>query len=209
MNLLARLNTSARLKRGLDIAGALLGLVLLSPVMLAAALCIRITMGGPVLFRQERTGRGGGIFTLYKLRTMRDGAHLPDEVRLTSAGSLLRSLSIDELPQFYNVLRGEMSLVGPRPLLPEYLPLYSAEQRRRLDAQPGITGWTQVSGRNSISWDEKFRRDAWYVDHATNSLDIVILFKTLGKVLLRDGINQSGIATVSRFCPSPLEGTES
>ena len=209
MKLLAGLNTSARLKRAFDVAGALAGLVLLSPLMLAAALCIRITMGGPVLFKQARTGRGGRIFTLYKLRTMRDGAHLPDADRLTALGDLFRSLSIDELPQFYNVLRGEMSLVGPRPLLPEYLPFYSAEQRRRLDVQPGITGWTQVGGRNSISWEEKFRLDVWYVDHATNSLDLAILFKTLGKVLLRDGINQPGLATVARFCPSALEGTKS
>jgi len=199
------MNSSARLKRAIDIAGALAATVLFAPVMLAAAFFIVATMGRPVFFRQKRTGLNGEIFTLLKFRTMRQGAHLPDAVRMTASGKLLRNLSIDELPQLWNVLRGEMSLVGPRPLLPEYLPYYTAAQRRRHDARPGITGWAQVHGRNALTWDEKFTLDAWYVDHATNRLDVLILLKTVHRVLSRDGINERGSATVTPFCASDLK----
>jgi lipopolysaccharide/colanic/teichoic acid biosynthesis glycosyltransferase len=206
MRTLVAVNTSVRLKRAIDIAGALAGLVLSGPVMLAAALYIRLAMGGPVVFRQQRTGKDGSVFTLFKFRTMRDGAHLPDAERLTAAGIFLRSLSIDELPQFWNVLRGDMSLVGPRPLLPHYTPHYTAAQRRRLDVKPGITGWAQVHGRNALGWDEKFRLDAWYVDHAANSLDLKIMFQTAVTILTRHGISQAGCATVPMFVP--CEGGE-
>jgi lipopolysaccharide/colanic/teichoic acid biosynthesis glycosyltransferase len=201
MKTLAALNTSAGLKRTIDIAGALAGLLLSAPVMLAAAAYIRLSMGSSVLFRQQRAGKDGAIFTLFKFRTMREGAHLPDAERLTAAGMLLRSLSIDELPQFWNVLRGDMSLVGPRPLLPHYTPHYTAAQRRRLDVKPGITGWAQVHGRNALSWDEKFRLDTWYVDHATNSLDLMVMFQTAVTILTRHGINQPGSASASMFVP--------
>jgi lipopolysaccharide/colanic/teichoic acid biosynthesis glycosyltransferase len=206
MKTFAAINASARLKRVLDIAGALTGLVLAAPVMLAAAVYIRLTMGGGVLFRQERTGKDGATFTLFKFRTMRDGAGLSDAERLTPAGILLRSLSIDELPQFWNVLRGEMSLVGPRPLLPHYLSHYTAAQRRRLDVKPGITGWAQVRGRNELVWEEKFRLDGWYVDHASNLLDLKILLQTVLAVITRHGISQAGSATVPMFVP--CEGGE-
>jgi lipopolysaccharide/colanic/teichoic acid biosynthesis glycosyltransferase len=206
MKTLAALNGSARLKRAIDIAGALAGLLLSAPAMLAAAVYIRLTMGGPVLFRQQRSGKDGGVFTLLKFRTMRDGAHLADAERLTPAGILLRSLSIDELPQFWNVLRGDMSLVGPRPLLPHYTPHYTAAQRRRLDVKPGITGWAQVHGRNALGWDEKFRLDAWYVEHAANLLDLEIMLQTAVTILTRHGINQAGSATVPMFVP--CEGGE-
>jgi lipopolysaccharide/colanic/teichoic acid biosynthesis glycosyltransferase len=161
-------------------------------------------MGSPVLFRQARTGLYGRHFTLLKLRTMTsatgpDGAPLPDASRLTRFGRFLRRTSLDELPQLWNVLRGDMSLVGPRPLLPEYLPLYSSDQVRRHDVKPGITGWAQVNGRNGISWDDKFRLDAWYVDHQSLWLDLRILLLTVRKVLLGDGVNQSRDTTMEPF----------
>jgi sugar transferase EpsL len=201
-------HSSGHVKRAIDVAVSVLLLVLSAPVMLAAAAYIYLSMGRPLLFRQQRTGIRGDLFTMLKFRTMREGADLPDAARLTPAGALLRSLSIDELPQLWNVLRGEMSLVGPRPLLPEYLPRYSQSQRRRLEVQPGITGWAQVSGRNAISWDEKFRLDVWYVDHLSNRLDLEILCKTAGKVLSRDGISEMGQVTVTRFCGSAFDGGE-
>jgi lipopolysaccharide/colanic/teichoic acid biosynthesis glycosyltransferase len=201
MKTLAALHTSARLKRAIDIAGALAGLLLSAPVMLAAALYILLTMGGAVLFLQQRSGKDGAVFTLLKFRTMHEGAHLPDAERLTAAGTLLRSLSIDELPQFWNVLRGDMSLVGPRPLLPHYAPHYTPAQRRRLDVKPGITGWAQVHGRNALGWEEKFRLDAWYVDHASASLDLKIMLQTAVTILTRHGVNQAGSATVPMFVP--------
>jgi lipopolysaccharide/colanic/teichoic acid biosynthesis glycosyltransferase len=207
MRITAAPNSSLRLKRAIDVAGALAAAVLFAPVMLAAAVSIFATMGRPIFFRQKRTGLNGEIFTLLKFRTMREGAH-PDAVRMTPTGKLLRNLSIDELPQLWNVLRGKMSLVGPRPLLPEYLPLYTAGQRRRHDAKPGITGWAQIHGRNTLAWDEKFKLDAWYVDHATNRLDLLILLKTVHKVLSRDGINQRGSATAAPFRPADLEKRE-
>jgi lipopolysaccharide/colanic/teichoic acid biosynthesis glycosyltransferase len=208
MKTIAALNSSTRLKRAIDVAGALAATVLFAPVMLAAAVSIFATMGRPIFFRQKRTGLNGEIFTLVKFRTMREGAHLPDAVRMTASGRLLRNLSVDELPQLWNVLRGEMSLVGPRPLLPEYLPRYTAGQRRRHDAKPGITGWAQIHGRNALTWDEKFKLDAWYVDHATNRLDLLILLRTVHKVLSRDGINQRGSATATPFCPPDFEQSE-
>ena len=208
MRVLGLLNSSARVKRIVDLAGALAALAIFAPVMLATAAYIRIAMGGPVLFRQERTGKGGAIFTLFKFRTMREG-QLPDALRLTPAGALLRSLSLDELPQLWNVLRGEMSLVGPRPLLPQYLPHYTAFQRRRFDVKPGITGWSQVHGRNTLKWEEKFRLDVSYVEKASLTLDLAILLKTVFTVLGRTGINQPGMATVSLFAPSTCEGRDS
>jgi lipopolysaccharide/colanic/teichoic acid biosynthesis glycosyltransferase len=163
-----------------------------------------VSLGAPVLFRQRRTGLQGQLFTLVKFRTMRDardrrGEPLTDAERLTRLGRILRSTSMDELPELWNVLRGDMSLVGPRPLLPEYLPLYSREQLRRHHVLPGITGWAQVNGRNELSWEEKFRLDVWYVDHRSLALDLRVLLLTVKRVLLRDGINQSGHATVSYF----------
>ena len=191
-------------KRLLDIIIAAAALVLLSPVLLLLAWQIRRKLGTPVLFRQVRPGRGGIPFVMYKFRTMRDAADengrpLPDAERLTPFGRKLRAASLDELPELWNVLKGDMSLVGPRPLLMEYLPLYNAEQRRRHLVRPGITGWAQVNGRNAILWPEKFRLDVWYVENRSLLLDIKILFLTVKKVLDRSGINSEGEATVTKF----------
>lgn len=191
-------------KRLLDIIIAAAALVLLSPVLLLLAWQIRRKLGTPVLFRQVRPGRGGIPFVMYKFRTMRDaedenGRPLPDAERLIPFGRKLRAASLDELPELWNVLKGDMSLVGPRPLLMEYLPLYNAEQRRRHLVRPGITGWAQVNGRNAISWPEKFRLDVWYVENRSLLLDIKILFLTVKKVLDRSGINSEGEATATKF----------
>ena len=191
-------------KRLLDIIIAAAALVLLSPVLLLLARQIRRKLGTPVLFRQVRPGRGGIPFVMYKFRTMRDaedenGRPLPDAERLTPFGRKLRAASLDELPELWNVLKGDMSLVGPRPLLMEYLPLYNAEQRRRHLVRPGITGWAQVNGRNAISWPEKFRLDVWYVENRSLLLDAKILFLTVKKVLGRSGINSEGEATAAKF----------
>ena len=191
-------------KRLLDIIIAAAALVLLSPVLLLLAWQIRRKLGTPVLFRQVRPGRGGISFVMYKFRTMRDaedenGRPLPDAERLTPFGRKLRAASLDELPELWNVLKGDMSLVGPRPLLMEYLPLYNAEQRRRHLVRPGITGWAQVNGRNAILWPEKFRLDVWYVENRSLLLDIKILFLTVKKVLDRSGINSEGEATAAKF----------
>lgn len=191
-------------KRLLDIIIAAAALVLLSPVLLLLAWQIRRKLGTPVLFRQVRPGRGGIPFVMYKFRTMRDAADengrpLPDAERLIPFGRKLRAASLDELPELWNVLKGDMSLVGPRPLLMEYLPLYNAEQHRRHFVRPGITGWAQVNGRNAISWPEKFRLDVWYVENRSLLLDIKILFLTVKKVLDRSGINSEGEATVTKF----------
>lgn len=191
-------------KRLFDLILASLALILLSPLLLLTALAVRLGLGKPVLFRQPRPGYKGRIFTLYKFRTMRDvlapdGTPLPDERRLTALGRLLRATSLDELPELINVLRGEMSLVGPRPLLVKYLPLYTPEQMRRHDVLPGITGWAQINGRNTLTWQEKFRLDVWYVDHWSLWLDVKILFLTVWKVLRREGISQPGQATASEF----------
>ena len=192
------------LKRPLDALIAAAALVVFAPAMLAVALAIRLTMGCPVLFRQQRPGLHGQPFTLLKFRTMTDqrgpdGALLPDAARLTPLGRFLRRTSLDELPQLINVLRGEMSLVGPRPLLMEYLPLYTPRQARRHEVRPGITGWAQVQGRNSLTWEQKFDLDVDYVDRHSLLLDLRILALTLLKVLRREGINQPGQATATRF----------
>ncbi|HEX8272051.1 MAG TPA: sugar transferase [Longimicrobiaceae bacterium] len=194
-------------KRLLDVGVAAAVLVAASPLLLAAMALVRVEMGSPVLFRQQRPGLGGRPFEVLKLRTMRDavdagGRPLPDAERLTRLGKLLRSTSVDELPQLWNVLRGDMSLVGPRPLLMEYLPLYSPEQARRHEVRPGITGWAQVNGRNAVRWEEKFALDVWYVDHRSLALDVAILFRTLAKVVRREGVTQQGSATAERFTGS-------
>ena len=192
------------LKRTMDLTVSLAALVLLAPVMGLVAGLIVLKLGSPVLFSQERPGMGGRPFRVYKFRTMSEafdanGQSLPDAQRLTALGVLLRKLSVDELPQLLNVLRGDMSLVGPRPLLMAYLPLYSPTQARRHEVRPGITGWAQVNGRNAISWPERFALDVWYVDHQSLVLDVRILWMTLRKVLLRDGISAEGEATMSHF----------
>lgn len=198
-------------KRALDLIGALVGLIVCSPVMLAVGLLVRWSMGPPVLFRQVRPGLDGKIFGIYKFRTManlRDeqGDLLPDANRLTPVGAFLRALSLDELPELLNVIRGDMSLVGPRPLLVEYLDRYTPEQRRRHEMRPGITGWSQVKGRNALSWEERFALDVWYVDHWNLWLDTKILWLTVGKVLRREGIHASGHATMPAFGATRDEG---
>lgn len=192
------------LKRLLDVVGAGLGLLILSPVILTLAWMIRRRLGSPVLFHQVRPGLQGRPFRMIKFRTMRDavgadGQPLPDAERMTPFGRLLRSTSLDELPELWNVLKGDMSLVGPRPLLMEYLPLYSPEQARRHEVRPGVTGWAQINGRNALSWEDKFRLDVWYVDHQSLWLDLKILYLTVKKVLVRDGISAAGEATMSKF----------
>ena len=192
------------MKRLCDIVIAGLALVAALPVLSILAVLIRMTMGSPVLFRQPRPGLHGRPFELVKFRTMRDalgrdGAPLADADRITLLGRILRSTSVDELPELWNVLKGEMSLVGPRPLLMEYLPLYTPEQARRHQVRPGITGWAQVNGRNALSWEEKFALDVWYVDHRGFWLDVKILLMTAAKVLRRDGISADGEATMTKF----------
>lgn len=194
-------------KRTFDVAVAGVGLVVLSPLLLLVAVAVRVTMGAPVLFRQTRPGRRGRPFEVLKFRTMTDrrsadGALLPDADRLTSLGRLLRRTSLDELPELVNVVRGDMSLVGPRPLLEEYLDLYTPEQARRHDVRPGITGWAQVNGRNATTWDERFAHDAYYVDHRSMRLDLHILKRTVAQVLSGAGVTQPGEATMARFTGS-------
>jgi lipopolysaccharide/colanic/teichoic acid biosynthesis glycosyltransferase len=191
-------------KRLFDLIAASLVLLVFSPLLLVLALLVWAAHGTPVLFRQPRAGYKGKPFLVIKFRTMTnrtgpDGNLLPDAERLTRLGRFLRSTSLDELPEFFNVLRGEMSLVGPRPLFVKYLPLYSPEQMRRHNVTPGITGWAQVNGRNALTWDEKFALDLWYVDHWSFWLDIKILFLTLWKALKREGISQPGHATMEEF----------
>ena len=192
------------MKRLFDLAVAALALLALLPVILAVALAVRVALGSPVLFRQMRPGLRGRPFELFKFRTMRDardagGRLLADEERLTRFGRLLRSTSLDELPGLLNVLRGEMSLVGPRPLLMQYLDRYTPEQARRHEVRPGLTGWAQVNGRNAIGWNEKFALDVWYVDHRSMMLDLKILLMTVGHVLGRSGISYEGAATMPEF----------
>lgn len=192
------------MKRLFDISVSGIGLVLLSPLLLAVALLVRAKLGSPVLFRHRRPGLHGRLFTMLKFRTMTgavgsDGALLPDAERLTPFGRFLRRTSLDELPELWNVLIGDMSLVGPRPLLIEYLPLYTPEQARRHDVRPGLTGWAQVNGRNALSWDEKFALDLWYVEHQSFALDLKILWRTIFKVFARQGISAEGEATMPRF----------
>jgi len=195
------------LKRCFDFVVALAGIVVLSPLLLIIVALVRWRLGSPVLFRQQRPGLGGRPFTLVKFRTMTDaraadGAAAPDAQRLTAFGRFLRSTSLDELPELYNVLVGDMSLVGPRPLLMEYLSLYNAHQRRRHEVRPGITGWAQVNGRNAITWERKFDLDVWYVDNASFLLDLKILWLTLWRVLRREGISAADSATAERFTGS-------
>ena len=192
------------LKPVLDKVFALILIIILAPLFVLVALLIYIKMGKPILFLQNRPGLKGGNFTIYKFRTMSDekdqnGNLLPDEKRLHGVGLLIRSLSLDELPQLFNVLKGDMSFIGPRPLLCEYLELYDEEQKRRHDIKPGITGWAQVNGRNTISWDKKFKLDVWYVDNINCILDIKVLWMSFLKVLKRDGISQSNHVTMEKF----------
>ena len=192
------------MKRTIDILGSGLGLLLLSPVLAIVAYMIRREMGSPFLFRQTRPGLHGEPFEMIKFRTMRDaidadGRPLPDAERLTKLGRFLRSTSLDVLPELWNVLKGDMSLVGPRPLLMEYLPLYSLQQSRRHEVRPGVTGWAQVNGRNAIHWEEKFKLDVWYVDNRSFSLDLKIIWLTIRKVIRRDDISATGEATMSKF----------
>lgn len=192
-------------KRAVDVSVTLLGLVVLCPVLLVITLVLTVAnKGAGPFFTQKRPGRYGRIFRVVKFKTMTDerderGNLLPDAVRLTPVGKFVRSTSLDELPQLLNVLKGDMALVGPRPLLPQYLPLYSKEQRRRHEVRPGITGWAQVNGRNAISWTRKFELDVWYVDHCSFLLDLRIVGLTLKKVLIREGISQEGQATMEYF----------
>jgi lipopolysaccharide/colanic/teichoic acid biosynthesis glycosyltransferase len=198
------------MKRLIDIVGAASALLLLSPVILAAWLAVRLRLGSPTLFAQQRPGLGGVPFQMLKFRTMTDerddeGNLLSDGQRLTPLGRFLRSSSIDELPGLWSVLKGDMSLVGPRPLLMSYIPLYSPEQARRHEVRPGVTGWAQVMGRNSLSWEQKFALDVWYVDNRTLLLDLRIMMLTLLKVVRRDGINAAGEATMPVFRGSPRD----
>jgi sugar transferase EpsL len=200
-------------KRLLDLTLTLIALVLLSPVYIVVSLLVWLKHGSPILFRQKRPGLHGQPFTLVKFRTMTNekdanGDLLPDEDRLTSFGKLLRSTSLDELPELFNVLKGDMSLVGPRPLLMQYLPHYTDEQRRRHGARPGITGWAQIQGRNVLTWPEKFELDVWYVDNLSFWLDIKILALTGWKVLSREGISQPGYATAEYFYGDHTETTD-
>ena len=194
-------------KRSLDIVLSLTALILSSPLLALLSLVILVTMGPPIFFRQKRPGYRGYPFTLTKFRTMTNdrnaqGNLLPDTARLTPLGRFLRNTSIDELPELINVLRGEMSLVGPRPLLTQYLDRYTPEQMRRHEVMPGITGWAQVNGRNALTWEEKFALDVWYVDHVTFRLDLQIILMTLWKILRREGISQPGQATMREFMGS-------
>jgi lipopolysaccharide/colanic/teichoic acid biosynthesis glycosyltransferase len=196
------------LKRLFDIVVAGFTLLALFPILTLLAILIRLQLGSPVFFSQMRPGLNGKPFKIFKFRTMldatdADGKLLPDESRLTSFGKMLRATSLDEPPELWNVLKGDMSLVGPRPLLMEYLPLYSKEQNRRHEVHPGITGWAQINGRNSISWEEKFKLDIWYVDNQSPWLDIKILIQTAKKVITREGISAEGEATMPCFTGTP------
>ena len=191
-------------KRGIDVIVAVSGLLMAAPLLLASAIAIRVILGSPVLFQQERTGFHGRRFRIIKFRTMaeaydRSGTLLPDARRVTRFGRFLRSTSLDELPELINVLKGEMSVVGPRPLLTEYEPLYSTHHNRRHEVKPGITGWAQVNGRNALTWDDRFDLDVWYVDHRSLALDLKILILTVRAVVLRRGITQQGHATMEKF----------
>jgi lipopolysaccharide/colanic/teichoic acid biosynthesis glycosyltransferase len=189
-------------KRTFDLVASAAGLLILSPVLAIVALLVKFRLGGPVLFRQNRPGLGGREFTLTKFRTMTtaaDGQGPSDEERMTDFGRTLRSTSLDELPELWNVLKGEMSIVGPRPLLTEYLPLYSERQSRRHEVRPGMTGWAQVNGRNDLPWPDRLEMDAWYVDNHSFWLDMKIIGKTFGKVLSREGVSQGDNATVEYF----------
>lgn len=191
-------------KRLFDIVFSLLAIIILSPILLLIVILVRLFIGTPIFFTQPRPGYKGRPFFIYKFRTMTNrfdssGSLLPDAERLTRLGRFLRALSLDELPELFNILRGEMSFVGPRPLLMQYLPLYSSEQARRHDVIPGLTGWAQVNGRNALTWPDKFKYDVWYVDHGSFWLDLRIILMTVGKVFKREGISQEGQATTEYF----------
>lgn len=201
------------MKRLMDIIVSAMALILFSPIIAIVAYKIQKKLGKPVLFRQKRPGLNGEVFEMIKFRSMRDaldehGNALPDNERLTPFGEKLRRSSLDELPGLWNVLKGDMSLVGPRPLLVEYLPLYSKEQAKRHNVRPGVTGWAQVNGRNAISWEDKFKLDVWYVENQSLWLDIKILFLTVKKVLVKDGISAQGEATMSKFTGSESTGND-
>ncbi|WP_346677484.1 sugar transferase [Erysipelatoclostridium sp. An173] len=192
------------IKRLLDFVLSLIALVILSPVILIVAILVKIKLGSPVLFKQERPGKNEKIFRMYKFRTMTDkkdenGNLLPDEIRLTKFGKLLRSTSLDELPELFNILKGDMSIVGPRPLLVKYLPLYNEYQKHRHDVRPGFTGWAQCNGRNALSWEEKFDLDVYYTKHVSFLLDLRIIFKTIKIVLFREGISSETSVTMEEF----------
>lgn len=192
------------IKRLFDIVCALSGLIILSPVLIICALLIKVNLGSPIFFRQKRIGKDNKEFEMIKFRSMKDafdknGNALPDEERMTKLGKVLRSLSLDELPELINILKGDMSLIGPRPLLVQYLPLYNERQIKRHDITPGLTGWAQINGRNSLSWSEKFELDVWYVENWSLGLDIKIFFMTFYKVFKREGISQEGQATMEFF----------
>ncbi len=198
------------IKRFFDIVLSIAAITLLSPVLIVLAIMVRVKLGSPVLFRQKRPGYHGEIFGLMKFRTMTDerdenGELLPDEVRLTPFGKKLRSTSLDELPEFFNILKGEMSFVGPRPLLVQYLPLYNEEQAHRHDVLPGLTGWAQVNGRNAISWEKKFEYDVYYTRNISFLLDLKIVFMTVGRVIKRDGISSETHATMEFFTGTPAD----
>lgn len=191
-------------KRFFDFVLSLLAIIILSPIILIVAVLVRIKLGSPVIFCQERPGKDEKIFKMYKFRSMTDerdeeGTLLPDEVRLTSFGKKLRSTSLDELPELFNILKGDMSIVGPRPLLVKYLPLYSAEQRKRHDVRPGLTGWAQANGRNAISWEEKFKYDVEYTEKYSFFMDLKIIFMTVRSVLRHEGISSESAATMEEF----------
>ena len=198
------------IKRLFDILLSVTGLILFFPLIAFVTIQVRRKLGSPVLFHQLRAGKGGKSFEMIKFRTMRDvfdkdGFPLPDSERITPFGRFLRATSLDELPELWNVLKGDMSLVGPRPLLLEYLPLYTSEQFRRHNIRPGITGWAQINGRNTISWEDKFKLDIWYVDNRTLWLDFKIIYLTIKKVLVRDGISAEGEVTMRKFTGSPRD----
>jgi len=202
MNILNKISIS--IKRLIDVIYACVGLIFLTPIIIIISMIIWLRIGSPVFFRQKRIGFRGKTFLIYKFRTMTyayddKNTPLPDDIRLTRLGYFLRALSIDELPEILNVLKGDMSFVGPRPLLPEYLPLYTKEQNRRHEVKPGITGWAQVNGRNAISWEEKFKLDVWYVDHQSFWLDIKIILMTIVKVFKREGISPPIGITMEKF----------
>ncbi len=202
------------MKRLFDFTAAISGLCLLWPVLLLVALLVRVKLGSPILFRQQRPGFHGKPFYIYKFRSMSDaqdakGVLLPDVERLLPFGRFLRGSSLDELPQLYNVLKGDLSLVGPRALLMEYMSLYSSEQARRHEVRPGITGWAQVNGRNAISWEERFALDVWYVQHQNFWLDLKILWMTVAKVLCKEGVSEAGQATMSKFMGSATNTKDS
>ncbi|MEK4756857.1 sugar transferase [Macrococcus sp. FSL W8-0367] len=198
------------MKRLFDFTAASVGILAVSPLIIGTALVVKKKIGSPIIFKQTRPGQFGKPFDVYKFRTMTNetdeiGDLLPDSKRLTDTGKFLRKYSLDELPQLINVIKGDISLVGPRPLLMEYNDLYNAEQRRRLDVKPGITGWAQVNGRNALSWEEKFELDVWYVDHQSFMLDMYILYLTVIKVFKSEGINQEGSVTAEKFTGTPAD----